>query len=323
MRHALLRSLILLSAVSWLLVAGCFRSTPTLLRWKLQPGDTLRYATTQVTTIRTLGDGKRRPTITSIVTTTSDETWKIQSLDKDGIATIDRTVERIRGKSQGSHEIAMEFDSASDKPPTGEAKEIASMLNPMLQRPFAIRMSPRGEVLAAKAPQRFIDGLRKSFRGSSVCDLVGGDMCKTMQTTVFLPEEPVVPGRTWSREDEFPLPMTVGKLAVQYKYEYLGAKHRNGIEVQKIGMTMTAMCEQAQQNNGEKSKTATNLPLLAKPGEVRTDGTIYFDNVRGQIVDCELTTKMTFDKSVAGIQISRQIESFAQMRLLPTDDGKQ
>ena len=50
-----------------------------------------------------------------------DDIWKIASVDPQGVATIDSTVDRLRMKLENPLGVLVDYDTASGKEPTGIA----------------------------------------------------------------------------------------------------------------------------------------------------------------------------------------------------------
>ena len=116
---------------------GAGSATPrALLRWKFRPGETLHYVLKQEMIEKVQFADKTPMTITLPIVFAYDDAWKIKSVDKEGVATIDRTIDRIQMKiegplkKQGPQGVLIEFDSASDKEPAGMAKVLRKWPTP-------------------------------------------------------------------------------------------------------------------------------------------------------------------------------------------------
>ncbi len=167
LRMAAKKYLVLALAAALLLAASSSAQAQTRLRWKFKPGETLHYVTTMGMIEKAQIAGKTPTTITMTMDASYDDAWKIQSVDKEGVATIDRTIERIQMKiqgplkKQGPQGVLLEFDSAADKgPKTGMAAIFAQVAAAMVKKVAVLRINPRGEVLEAEPPQGLLEGLK-------------------------------------------------------------------------------------------------------------------------------------------------------------------
>jgi hypothetical protein len=325
-KHALLAL-----TTAWLFVASSSAHAQTLLRWKFQQGETLRYAVTEELTEKAQLAGKGRMTVMFAVRI--DDAWKIDSVDKQGVATIDRTIDRMRLKAQGPQGILIDFDTATDKELTGIAKMFAQVAGLMIKKVTVLKINPRGEIVKAKQPQGLLEGLKKILPGvQSFGDFLSNEGSKKMQVNIRFPEEPVTKGRTWTHKEDIQLPAMFGTLATDEKYEYLGTERRGGGEFQKIALTVSMGSREPKQGEkkpgdkkqGEKApgKQKQASPLLTfKDGD--SGGTIYFDNVQGHLVESNMKVKMQIELNVPGKKGTADIEGTVRIELQPAGGGKQ
>src|SRR4051812_39239323 len=121
MRSALLVALP--AFISWL-VPGPQASGQTLLRWKLQPGESFTVQTRQQTESQVAFSGQSVTTKIDLAITLS---WTVTGIEKDGISIV-QTVERVEAKLESPTVGVVQYDSASTMRPSGQAREIADTI---------------------------------------------------------------------------------------------------------------------------------------------------------------------------------------------------
>jgi hypothetical protein len=315
-----------------LLVASRSAHAQTLLRWKFTPGETLRYVSTLEMTENARIADKIPVTVTMTIGFTYDDTWKIKSVDKAGVATIDRTIDRIQMKiqgpltKQGSQGALVDFDSASDKEPTGMAMMFAPVARTMVKKVTVLRISPRGEVLDAKPPRGLLESVKKALPGvGSFGDFFSADGLKKAQANIEFPEEPVKKGQTWTHRDDFQFPAPLGTLGVEQKYEYLGTDKQS--EPQKIAITVLMLSGEekpAKEKPGEEKqrKQKPGAPLVKFKAN-DSSGTIDFDNTQGQILASAMKMKFQAEINVMGKPGTVDMEGTLRIELRPAGPLKE
>src|ERR1700722_4238081 len=104
--HALARfaGIVLIWTISGLVSA----EAQTVLRWKLQPNQTLHYEIGQdVTSSFTLNGQPMQLSVAQ----TLDVGWQVETVDADGTASLSQTFDRIRVKVVQLNQPAVEYDS--------------------------------------------------------------------------------------------------------------------------------------------------------------------------------------------------------------------
>jgi Tol biopolymer transport system component len=324
------QSLVATLTTALLIVASSSAEAQTRLRWKFRPGETLRYGITMAM-IEKAQLADKQPPMTITVGFAYDDAWKVKSVDKDGVATIDRTIDRMQMRVQGPQgrmgpqALLLEFDSAADKgAKTPMAAVFAQVAGAMVNKVAVLRINPRGEVLEAKPPQGLLEGLKKILPGvGSLGDSFGTAGLKNSQMNIQFPEQPVTKGQTWTHRDDFQLPMLMGSLSVEQKYEYLGAERRDRSEIQKIAITalLTSGEEkhaEARLGEGKPGQAKQAAPLVKFKGS-GSSGTIYFDNAQGRILEGAMKLKMQAEINVMGKQATIDLGGSLRIKLQPAE----
>lgn len=187
------------------------------LKWSPKPGETLKYLLTQVSDIKNSVPGQE---VSSKTELNVDLTWKVTAVAADGTVEIAQTVDRVRAKNTAPG-VLITYDSTDKK--TSEApmtQMIAKLYEEVLGKPFAIRLSPTGEVLDVKLPP----GAAGPPAGTPMADMAdagtffsaAGVKNLLAQVLPKLPREAVDRGSTWDSE----LTLPSGPLKLTFKTHY-------------------------------------------------------------------------------------------------------
>lgn len=283
----------------------------TVLRWKFNAGETIRYVMVQkmIMTQKMEGMPKGVP-VTITMTQTADMSWAVQSVDADGVASITQTFDRMRMKMESPQGIMLDYDSASDKEPEGMVKMFASVLKAMVNKPISMKVTPRGEVSDVHVPQAMIDGFTKLPGMEKMSGFFSEDTLKEMSGIGELPEEAVSKGDTWTDEKEISFPM-FGKMHVKVSNQYLGSETRDGKPLEKIAVT-----QEMDIKPGEEQ-----APFVVKMKVHKSSGTTYFDNVAGRFAEFQMKATMEFEITMGEKKAQSTMEMDIQMKPAPADSS--
>src|SRR5438105_390651 len=120
MFHFTVRWAVVLVATTWPAAV----SAQTSLRWKLKPRETLEIQIKQDTDSQVGFSGKLAATKIELGVALA---WKVTAANNDGF-TIRQTVERIHEKLVTQDMGTIEYDSAANTRPSGQARELAEAL---------------------------------------------------------------------------------------------------------------------------------------------------------------------------------------------------
>jgi hypothetical protein len=280
-----------------------------LLRWKFTPGETLRF-THELEQSQNFKVGDT-PVATK-VTTTMTMTQKIDAVDSQGVASVTQTIDRLQMKMApppGTTE-GLDYDSDPPKPAEGIiAASVTPLFDALVKKPFAMKIDPRGQVTDMKLPAGLVEALGKAGIGA-MQGMFSEDALKQMTGLgLTLAEKPVAKDDTWSRDASVAMPM-LGAMKTTTKYRYDGTETRDGKELDKIACTMQMDIVPP------KDQPAA---VQAKIGDQKTEGTIYFDNQAGRLVECKMTSKITMTVDVAGQHLDIQTTLDQTLRLSPPE----
>src|SRR4051794_18942167 len=115
------------------------------LRWKLKPGDSFTIDTRQETESQVAFSGK---SVTTTIDLALQQTWTVTSAAEIEFV-IKQSIDRIQIKLAGQQGTA-EYDSAAKSRPSGQARDLAASMQPLIGAEFQLTMTPAGKITAAK-----------------------------------------------------------------------------------------------------------------------------------------------------------------------------
>jgi hypothetical protein len=144
-----------------------------------------------------------------------------------------------------------------------------------------------------------MDQLKKTMMAGGMGEILSAEGIKKMSGLGVLPEKPVKQGESWLNTAEMKMPFA-GTIVLEQKYTYLGPVQRDGRQLEKIGIAMHTK-PAAKKDEGPG-------------GAVQMDGngTTYFDNRAGRVVDNESTLKMKMDMNLMGQKMAMTAEMTAK-----------
>ena len=274
-----------------------------ILRLKFTPGQTLTYQMVQ-TMDQSMRQGENAVPMAFTTKQIMDMTWTVESVAAEDAVVIAQKTDRVQMKMQSAQGVIMEYDTASEKEPEGMAQTFAPMYESMVREPTRITLTPRGEVKDMKLPQGMLENMNKSLGGGQTGNVFSEDWMKQIGEMGVLPERPVQPGDTWTREDSLKMP-GIGEQKVESLFRYEGSETRAGKTLEKISMSMHF------KPGEEKDKGMVAL----RENEVK--GINYFDAESGHVVETFVKMKMKMDINVLGQQMSQDIDMNMEMKLQP------
>ena len=223
----------------------------TALAFSLSPGSTRRYS------LHLKMDGKLTVQKRTLpFTMDMDETfsWKVESVDSQGVATVDMKVEKISGTVAGQ-----------PIPSTGSLTT-------------KIKIAKDGRILTA--------GQLAPAGGSSFSQLPGSD-----QLTPLLPANPVKPGETWAKSFSQAFPLGSGSINYTTVNKFERNETVGGVNTVVIHTSMTAPLNivmdfrKVLALSGLDRQLPRNVhPTITYGGRVTSNQTSWFDPKAGHMV---------------------------------------
>jgi hypothetical protein len=222
-----------------------------LLRYRFQPGETLRWDVEHRTYTRTT---VAKTTQTAETFSNSVKLWRVKEVKPDGTATFEHLVEWVdmRQKLAGSDEVR--YNSRTDaKAPLGFEDVAASIGVPL----SLITMDDRGKILHRQ---------RKHTKGVAANEGA---------ITIPLPDEPVAVGHTWTFPCDIDVPLETGGM------KKIKALQEFKLESVKTGVATIGVSTQI-------LSPMTDPAIEAKVVQSQAAGTVRFDIDAGRIISQQM-----------------------------------
>ena len=187
--------------VTFAILVACAVSTGTtqaqrLLRWKLQPGETMQVQLSQdMNTETSIGSTPLKSSVHMLMMMN----WQILEVNSEGTAEIAQSIERIRMNVQSPGAAPLTYDSAATEEPTGLAQAVASGIRPFLGVKFIQSMTSRGEIISVRLSDEAAAALDEAPSGNQIKQMFSSEGLKSLvsQAAAVLPEGPVSQGDQW------------------------------------------------------------------------------------------------------------------------------
>lgn len=260
-----------------------------VLRWKFVEGDSFQVKLGQTSNIKSNVNDRKVSTgqevqvwmewaVDSIDDRSAKMTWKFTR-----VASKSETVQATK-KDSGDSAIpeVIEFDSDADEPENLAAKKLWKGVKPLIDQPFEVTMTDRGEIIDVTIPTKTMEALRE-FSGSmrvrrlmeeeGIKEVIGQSMC-------VLPEEEAKPGYTWSSTRTFDIPM--GKIRQVTTYTYQG----DSTDSENPGLVINVSSEAAVDSFVEDGRPKLEIKSQNSSGKIR------LDNEAGFVKSADVSAKM-------------------------------
>jgi hypothetical protein len=204
-----------------------------MLRWKLKPGDSLAVTIDQQTDSTVAFSGKSAKTDIVLKLTLG---WNVVAADASGFK-IRQSIDGIQQKLTTQQAGTIEFDSTSKAKPTGQSRDLADALRPLIGAEFDMTMTPRGEITAVEPANEAAKALFAGLESGQTADAAARASVEQMlkRPLLVLPERPTNVGETWTASSE--RPTVAGPLKIDTTYKLTGIADQNGRPVARIAMT--------------------------------------------------------------------------------------
>lgn len=248
-------------------------SAQTLLRWKLKPGDALTVEIDQHTDSEVGFSGKLAKTKIDL---TLKLAWKVTAAGNEGF-TVRQTVERIQEKLETQDMGTIEYDSAATARPTGQARELAESVKPLIGAEFDLTMTSRGEITAVTPANDIARALlTASEKPNETANTQDGLQQMLRRPLIVLPDKAVNPNDIWTVNSDRTTAAGPLKLDTTYRLESIDDK-----SVAKIGINAKAQ-------PGPGSKTTIK--------EHQHSGTIQFSVANGRLIEIDQVQKLVTER---------------------------
>lgn len=286
-----------------LLVSFCVAviSVPTtkgqeMLKWTLQPGETLTYVVKQQTTTdREIG----KQTMNTSMQQTMEMAWKVGEVTADGDATVAQSIDRMQIRMEGDAIGEIQFDTNDKEEPANPLiKSISRQYRRIIGQSFNVTMKPSGKLENVEVPAELLKLVTES-KGP----LTEETLKQTMeQTSIVLPEKPVAKGDSWNSTKLINFEYGSMKIASTMTYEGKDPATGLAIIAMKPSISMTS-----------KDGSETQMKLTSSEGSGRT----LFDLAKGRISRSDLDVTMQMQLVRAGQSVNQTLHQKTAMQLVP------
>jgi hypothetical protein len=282
----------------------------TTLRWKLAAGESLVVQSQQETTWVVSFSGKQAETKINLG---MELLWNVASAD-DSEATITQTIRSVEFRLESEKGGKIEYDSSAKTRPTGQAREVATAVKPLLGAAVTIRMSPRGEVLNAQPANAAAEALFADPAPGAEPGVFSRQAIETLlrQPLAVLPEKPVAEGDPWTATSS--LDASLGKFQQTTTYKLAGMVEQDGVQVARV--EFTAAIEPA----APVAKAATGKPILTLKSHEQS-GHFLFSPVSGRLVSAEQNQSLTTERPYRETMIVVTLSSKQTTTVQPNVEG--
>jgi hypothetical protein len=273
----------------------------TELRYRFKEGEKLAFVQDQKMkmTMNPMGQDIEMQT-----SQTSDITWTILGVEKDGKAKLTLRFDRIRFSMDGPTG-KFEYDSKDDKEPDDPVgKVLAPIFRATTGADFTLTMDTRGRTSDIKVPEKVSDTIKNLQGGAALAGGFGEEGLKRMvdQGYLVLPEGPVTKGKSWESKTEAKAPF--GKITMDNTCTYEGPTTEGDRKLEKVALKPKMTLD---------ADPAAAFTLNLKEQDAK--GTALFDNNAGRLVESSVTQKMEMEITVNGQTITQKSETTVTLKL--------
>lgn len=289
-------------AIVVLTVPGILRAQ-TLLRWKLKPGEALAVEIVQHTDSQVAFSGK---TAATKIDLTLKLGWQVTAAEDESF-TIQQTVERIQQKITTPQAATIEYDSGATGRPSGQARDLAEALKPLVGAEFEMVMNGRGVIDSVKPVNDAAKALLASAEKEAGPDAAPHDALQQMlrRQLVVLPEKKVSAGDTWTISND--RTAATGSLKLDTTYRLDGLTDQDGKRLAKIGLTA-------------KATPGAGAKINIKSHD--HSGTIVFSADEGRVVEISQTQKLVTERPYRETTIVVTLNSTQKTTVKPMPAGE-
>ncbi len=273
------------------------RAADTTLRWKFAAGQKRSLILTERQKMKADLPGQK---LERTFTRTSDLSWEVKGVDKDGNADLVGTIDRTRFQLAGPGS-KVETDTANAEDAAGEAEHLSKLFRAMTGAPFRMKVTPRGEIRSFTVEPKLVEAVKAT--GPIGAMIANEESLKNLfvQSMTEFPEAAMAQGKSWRGSRRYPMP-PFGTIVADTTYTL---ESPTG-EVQNIGIDAKLTLE-----------PGSDLPGEVKLKSPEMKGHYRFDNTAGVLKGSEVVQKMSFTATFNGQTVTQEIESTVRMELKP------
>ena len=273
----------------------------TTLRWKFATGQKRAFVVNQKIAMAAEVQGQK---IESSFSQTTETSWQIKGVDKDGTADMVQTIDRIKFQMMAPGG-KVEADTADPQDTPGPAQAVSKLFRAMIDVPFTMKVTPRGEFRDFAVPQKLVEVFRDA--GPAAAMFANQDSLKNLfgNSMLLFPEAALSQGKSWKESRKMEMPF--GTMAMDMKYTLespSGSIENIGVDA-KVDLV---------------PKADTPAEIKVKSQEMK--GHYTFDNMDGILKSSNVVQKMGLTLMVQDREIAQDLESTTKVELKPEGGSK-
>jgi hypothetical protein len=299
-------------AAAGVLLANATGAPAEELRYKFEQGQKLKFSLAQDMSLAFSGEGV--PDQTMNLEQVSEMLWTVLEVKEDGTARIEQTIERIKMSVAAPPSVEFQYDSASGEEPSGAtAGKVMPLLTALVGAEFEMTMSPRGEILEVKVPERVTEALQKSAGAAELGEMFteAGFKKLVQQASPAFPEGDVAPGREWSHVFELPGSSPESQKSATTRYRYIGPEEVEGKTLEAIAVEMVLDLNMA----GLADQAGAEVTVKSQ----QSAGKMYFDRELGRVHSSAIDAAMDMEIAALGRTISAHLEQSVKVNVKPAE----
>jgi hypothetical protein len=273
------------------------------LRWKLNPGEVLRYTLESklVANYKVMGRDKK-----STRSHTINLSWTVKSVSANGDAEIALRFDRVRMRIDQPPFVPFELDSSPNTVEVPDGFESAErQIKALAGAEFTFKLRPSGEVDDLKIPDQTMKALREGVppeaAGQGMISEQGLKDMLLQSSPPSFPTNSLDPGKTWTGKPSKVSVPGLGALVVDQVYTFQGPDPKSP-KLLNVGMEARVSLEPAEN---------VTAKIRAQEGK----GSLTFDAEAGRIVNSRGNQKMEMVISDRGQDIVQSTETTSTMTL--------
>ena len=306
MKRNLYPKIWLIVAALTLIIAGNPVEAAKTLTYKFKKGDKFTYKMDQAIDMKMNVVGQD---VNMKMNQKIEMKQTVLGVDSDGVAELSMKISRIVMDMQGPPGTSMKFDSASKKKPEGPLAEIGPLFKALQEVEFKARFAANGKYNDVQIPKDFFKKLGGTQAGALMQGFFNEDSFKQMVSqgaTIFPPS--VDKGDTWTNTFDQANPL--GKQVVETTYTYAGEETDSGKVLDRIDLVLKM--------NFGKIENPALAGAEIKVKKQDSKGSMFFDNVRGQMARTVIDQNMEMEITVGDNAITQLMK--IKLNMTVTED---
>ena len=283
------------------------QSQPT--RWRLESDDRFQIEIEQATEMVSEVDQRSQ---TSRNQMTLNMSWRVTTVDDDGVASLVQTLDRIRLQAQvptptGAREV--DLDTGDSQGLKGLAKQLYQLVSPLIGTEALVRIDPRGKIVSVEIPPESIEILRHAPASMQIRNVLTPEGIKQLfgLATVELPDANLDEQPAWTVRNE--VTSALGHFEQTLEYTARRDDQASGFVIDMVNQLHPATDEEAK----DEPAASTLKRFVGR-------GTYHFDTDQGILSDGSVTTELESERPYLDLVIQTTVKSEMKLTVKRVSD---